>query len=462
MDGLPVLLVFAYPNTDSIQVSSAYCRSRIIAVMLCVCVCGTHSNSRLVSFQNVAETWRRDCFCTLCGFSLLSFMLHPLSCTTVSPPIYSPPAPSPPTVSDSSAAVVALAATALFLSSDRTGTVVDGGVRTVPDMTWQQFMEAHPQLLAAAGRHGRPARILFPMPDVGFDPTEAAVPWHTFTTLGADVVFATGSGEPSNGADPHILTGFLAGLMMKVAPQAAQWCTSFSVVRQFLPRPPDLCLYMCMLCMCVCLCICACVCPRPDNDMILSSAYKAPQTFAQASASFDAGDFDAIFLVGGHGGGMREYLHDKRVGALVRQFWDTRTPVGSICHGVLFVTRAPATDAADSMSLLSSSGFVTTSVPRWMERLGYVITSASMQVPSTYQLETTDQEYLQDEMSATCGGKCFDAGPLDLLAPLQLGSATSHAHAYATRDEFYVSARFFGDAYLVSQVFAELVASAAP
>ena len=61
-------------------------------------------------------------------------------------------------------------------------------------------------------------RILFPLPDEDFDPTESAIPWAALTAAGHEVAFATPSGQPAR-ADPRILSGkgfgpwkaFLAG-----------------------------------------------------------------------------------------------------------------------------------------------------------------------------------------------------------------------------------------------------------
>jgi putative intracellular protease/amidase len=50
-----------------------------------------------------------------------------------------------------------------------------------------------------------------PLPDRGFDPTEAAVPWRLLTQAGNDVVFATEQGGVAPAADPIALEGFVFG-----------------------------------------------------------------------------------------------------------------------------------------------------------------------------------------------------------------------------------------------------------
>jgi len=64
------------------------------------------------------------------------------------------------------------------------------------------------------------ARVLIPLPDRDFDPTETAVPCKTLTTAGHDIVFATENGDPP-GCDPLLLTGVVLGqLGAKAAPKA--------------------------------------------------------------------------------------------------------------------------------------------------------------------------------------------------------------------------------------------------
>src|SRR4051794_22659602 len=54
------------------------------------------------------------------------------------------------------------------------------------------------------------ARVLVPLPDRDFDPTEAAVPWHTLTAAGHQVVFATEHGAVA-ACDPLLIRGVIFG-----------------------------------------------------------------------------------------------------------------------------------------------------------------------------------------------------------------------------------------------------------
>ena len=92
------------------------------------------------------------------------------------------------------------------------------------------------------------------------------------------------------------------------------------------------------------------------------------------------------------------------------------SPHAPVCHGVLALSRP---------GLLANA--LTTTVPAFMESQAYVLTRFLSQM-GVYQLSTTWPRYTQEEVEPSAGA--FLRGPLDLLAPLVPGSATSHAHAF--------------------------------
>ena len=91
-----------------------------------------------------------------------------------------------------------------------------------PSQNWNRFVQH--------SFSGRPARILMPLPDEGFDPTEAAVPWKTLVARGHTVVAATESGVPP-AADAHVLRGFVGGLVMKIFPEPFMFYNGTSLLQ---------------------------------------------------------------------------------------------------------------------------------------------------------------------------------------------------------------------------------------
>ncbi|HVN71346.1 MAG TPA: type 1 glutamine amidotransferase domain-containing protein [Desulfomonilia bacterium] len=157
----------------------------------------------------------------------------------------------------------------------------------------------------------RAARVVIPLPNRDFDPTEAAVSWQILKEAGHQVLFATPDGSRAY-ADPRMLTGEeldlwsfihplkkirLLGLMLRANDGARQ-------------------AYLMM-----------------ESD----PAFLKPMTYRDLSAD----RFDGLLLPGGHyARGMRRYLEDSLLQAFIGEFFSSKKPVGAICHGVVAAARS--------------------------------------------------------------------------------------------------------------------------
>lgn len=230
------------------------------------------------------------------------------------------------------------------------------------------------------------ARVWMPLPDRDFDTTEAAVPWHVLTTAGHTVVFASETGAAPR-TDPLLLSGVLFGqLGARAEPRA---------------------LYA---------------------EMEADPAFQRPLRWADV----DPGDFDGLWLAGGHAKGMRPYLESEVLREKVRAFWALERPVAAICHGVLVLARA---------GLLE--GRRTTCLPRYMERTAWLLTA--WRLGDYYRTYPT---WVQDEVEAA--GARFERGPVHLVAQ---GTAIDDAAAFVVEDGRYLSGRWPGDAWLLAKRF---------
>jgi putative intracellular protease/amidase len=240
------------------------------------------------------------------------------------------------------------------------------------------------------------ARVLMPLPDHDFDPTETAVPWRLLSDAGHEVVFATVDGDVP-ACDPLLLTGVLFGQL------GAK------------PEPK-----------------------RFYEEMRSSTAFCAPLTWS----ALEPTSFDALILPGGHAPGMKAYLASETLQAKVAAFAQTGRPMAAICHGVLVLARA----RSDGRSVLH--GRRTTCLPKYMERTAYLLTAwRHGKYYRTYPM------YVQDEVKAALESPShFVRGPLNLIGH---GTSVDDRAAFVVEDGSYVSARWPGDAYLFARKLIE-------
>lgn len=170
----------------------------------------------------------------------------------------------------------------------------------------------------------RKPRLLIPLPDHDFDPTESATPWRVCVERGWGVTFATENGAIAE-ADHRLLMGFVRG------PLGA--------------GPMGL---------------------RDYKRMIEAPEYRMPIKYEQINVN----DYDAILLTGGHAPGMKQFLESRVLQEKVVQFIKYDKSIGSICHGVLVLARAIDPDTGRSVLY----DYKTTSLTKLLEAIGYCST----------------------------------------------------------------------------------------
>lgn len=243
------------------------------------------------------------------------------------------------------------------------------------------------------------ARILFPIPDDDFDPTEVAAPWWVLRERGHEIVFATESGRAGR-ADPRVLNGVIFGQ---------------------LGAEPDACALYAKL----------------END----PAFEKPLSWKELSAD----DYDALFLAGGHAPGMRPYLESSEMQRVALALWRAERPVAAICHGTIVLAR---TRDADGRSVLS--GRHSTCLPKYMERIAYYATAWKLG-----RYYRTYPAYVEDEVRDALGPSgVFERGPITLFSR---GSAQDDGPAFCVEDGAYLSARWPGDAYAIAKRFSDKI-----
>jgi putative intracellular protease/amidase len=242
------------------------------------------------------------------------------------------------------------------------------------------------------------ARVLMPLPDRDFDPTETAVPWKLLTREGHEVVFATENGDATPAGDTLLLDGSLGKLGPAPAPRA--WY----------------------------------------DEMARDAAFAKPVAWSAIKPAA----YDGLILPGGHAPGMKQYLGSPVLQEKVCSFWRTGRPVGAICHGVLVLARSK--DPTTGKSVLS--GARTTCLPKYMERGAYLMTFWKLG-----RYYRTYPAYVEDEVKGALSDARaqFDRGPLVVS---KRGTESDDVGAFIVEDGRYVSARWPGDAYLFARRFA--------
>ena len=241
-----------------------------------------------------------------------------------------------------------------------------------------------------------------PLPDRDFDPTETAVPWRMLTRERHEIVFATESGGAAPAGDALLLDGKLGSLGPAAEPRAFY------------------------------------------DEMAASREFKAPIAWS----AIDPTSFDGLILPGGHAPGMRQYLGSSLLQEKVCAFWRTGRPVGAICHGVLVLARTR--DPATGDSVLADVR--TTCLPGYMERVAYYLTGWKLG-----RYYRTYDAYVEEEVRAALRDpeRQFVRGSVTLFSR---GTDTDHRAAMVVEDGRYLSARWPGDAYLISQKLLEKLA----
>jgi len=238
------------------------------------------------------------------------------------------------------------------------------------------------------------ARVLVPLPDTDFDPTEVSVPWRLLREAGHQVSFATEEGLVAH-CDPLLLSGVVFGKLGADPPAKAD----YRVLEQ-------------------------------DAD------FRAPLRWRE----LEVGDFDALLLPGGHAPGMKQLLDSEALREKLVAFAALQRPIAAICHGVLALARAREPESGRSLL----HGRRTTCLPKYMEALAYGL---SFWKHGRYY--RTYPAYVEDEVRAALATPAdFRRGPITLG---RRGSERDDRGAFVCEDGDYLSARWPGDAYLLGR-----------
>jgi protease I len=247
------------------------------------------------------------------------------------------------------------------------------------------------------------AKILIPIPESDFDPTEVAVPWKAWRDLGHRMVFATPDGR-KGAADARMVTGKGLGVLAPLLRADANGRAAYEAVRQ-------------------------------------SIEFRHPIAYRDVAAV----EVDALFLPGGHAPGMKVYLESAEIQAKVASMFAANRPVGAICHGVLVAARSRGESGRSVLH-----GRKTTALTRQMELTAWWLTRAWLR-----DYYRTYPETVEDEVRGVLARPDdFIRGP----ASTRRDDAAHPEWGFTVRDGAYLSARWPGDAHRFAAEFSQLIA----
>jgi protease I len=247
-------------------------------------------------------------------------------------------------------------------------------------------------------------KILIPLPNYGFDPTEVAIPWKLLSSAGFDIVFTTPTGKKAS-PDIRMLKGNDLGLLRSVL-QAREDAVN------------------------------AC------TEMESSQSFCTPLEYKDINAE----RFDALMLPGGNDNGVKEYLESEVLQSIVVDFFTAHKPVGAICHGVVLAARS--IDPKSNKSVIHE--YKTTSLLNFQELLAYNLTRLWLK---DYYLTYPEITVENEVKSALSDQKNFIKGP----SPLLRDSHDKLGRGFIVKDKNYLSARWPGDVYNFSFEFINMI-----
>lgn len=249
-------------------------------------------------------------------------------------------------------------------------------------------------------------KVLIPLPSIGYDPTEVAIPWSILTQNNIQIIFSTPNGKVPT-PDLIMLNGKGLGIWKNILKTNN-------------------------------------VAVDAHNKMSTSDSFNNPIAYSE----LNEGDFDALLLPGGHAKTIKEYLESKLLQKVTSEFFIKNKPVGAICHGVVLAARSINTTTGKSVLF----NYRTTSLLKEQELLAYNMTRLWM---GNYYL-TYPEITVEDEVKAALSNKDhFLSGP----KPIFRDSIKKTSRGFVVQDRNYVSARWPGDAHSFSLKFLELVNS---
>jgi len=283
-------------------------------------------------------------------------------------------------------------------------------------------------------------KIIIPLPNKDFDPSEVAIPWQLLRQHGFTVLFSTPDGKSAS-ADPMMLSG--EGL------DVWGWIPVIKKIRL------------------IGLLLRANKAARMAHQALLNdSNFQCPCSYAQLSIE----KYDGLVLPGGHAQGIKPYLENKTLQAFVARFFEKKDshgqhkPIAAVCHGVLVAARAisPSTNksvlygkktTALTWALENSAWSLTKYFARFWDKNYYRTYMESGDEPKGFWgVEQEIKRLLQKDEDFLDVSKGVDDYAIKTSGVIR-DSINNSKPAWVVQDGNYFSARWPGDIHTMTLKF---------
>lgn len=287
-------------------------------------------------------------------------------------------------------------------------------------------------------------KIIIPLPNNDFDPSEVAIPWKILTENSYEVHFATPDGKAAKG-DEMMLSG--EGL------DPWGWIPLIKKIRLIgliLRANSDA--------------------RKAYNSLITDNKFNNPCRYSDLKVA----DFDGLLLPGGHAPRIKPYLEDKTLQSFIVDFFELRNeseqhkPVAAVCHGVLLAARSTSVQTGKSVLF----GKKTTALTWAFESSAWKLTKyfARFWDPNYYRtymeklnesegymgVEQEIKRLLENESDFIDVDK-NDPNYKKKTSGTSRDSINDSSAAFLVQDGNYISARWPGDVHTLGLKFVELL-----
>jgi len=239
-------------------------------------------------------------------------------------------------------------------------------------------------------------KVLIPLPERDFDLTQVAVLWKILKANGIKVEFASELGATSIVNPDHLKKPDLLNVSM--------FYPAFEPRRYFMELEKD-------------------------------PSFNSPVPFSEINAN----EYTGMVLIAGNTANVKHYLECKLLQSKVQDFWALKRPLGAIGQAVLIMVRTVDINAKHPLIHYKR----TTCYPKLIEFVGKLNPFGS----SSIYIET-----VEDEVIRQLSGPQFFNTSRDVF-----WDSLFDLNGFTCQDDWYLSARWEGDAYTFSTAFTKMI-----